>query len=80
MLDVGAALGMYTVPLAALVGRSGRVWSFEPQRRGIFTVRLLRVLTGQRAGKVSRVALGPHDGRSTIVDQLMPIVFRSLQD
>lgn len=67
VIDVGAALGMYTVPLAAIVGRTGRVWSFEPQRRGIFTVRLLRVLTGPHHGRVSRLALGPHDGRSTIV-------------
>jgi FkbM family methyltransferase len=67
VIDVGAALGMYTVPLAELVGRSGRVWSFEPQRRGIFTVRLLRVLTGPHRGRVSRIALGPHEGSSTIV-------------
>lgn len=67
VIDVGAALGMYTVPLAELVGRTGRVSSFEPQRRGIFTVRLLRALTGPHRGKVSRVALGPHEGTSTIV-------------
>jgi len=67
VIDVGAALGMYTVPLAELVGRTGRVSSFEPQRRGIFTVRLLRALTGPHRGKVSRLALGPHEGTSTIV-------------
>jgi FkbM family methyltransferase len=67
VIDVGAALGMYTVPLADLVGRRGRVSSFEPQRRGIFTVRLLRILTGPHRGRVSRVALGAHEGSSTIV-------------
>lgn len=67
VIDVGAALGMYTVPLADLVGRTGRVSSFEPQRRGIFTVRLLRVITGPHRGRVSRIALGPHEGASTIV-------------
>jgi FkbM family methyltransferase len=67
VIDVGAALGMYTVPLADLVGRTGRVSSFEPQRRGILTVRLLRALTGPHRGRVSRVALGPREGRSTIV-------------
>ena len=67
VIDVGAALGMYTVPLADLVGRAGRVWSFEPQRRGIFTVRLLRALTGPHRGRVSRIALGTHEGSSTIV-------------
>lgn len=67
VIDVGAALGMYTVPLADLVGRTGRVSSFEPQRRGILTVRLLRALTGPHRGQVSRIALGPHEGSSTIV-------------
>ena len=67
VIDVGAALGMYTVPLADLVGRTGRVSSFEPQRRGIFTVRLLHALTGPHRGRVSRIALGPHEGSSTIV-------------
>jgi FkbM family methyltransferase len=67
VIDVGAALGMYTIPLADLVGRKGRVSSFEPQRRGVFTVRLLRVVTGPHRGRVSRTALGPHTGSSTIV-------------
>lgn len=67
VIDVGAALGMYTVPLADLVGRAGRVSSFEPQPRGIFTVRLLRVLTGPHRGRVSRATVGPQAGDSTIV-------------
>ncbi|MES1212593.1 MAG: FkbM family methyltransferase [Leifsonia sp.] len=67
VIDVGAALGMYTVPLADLVGRTGSVSSFEPQRRGVFTVRLLRALTGPHRGWVNRIALGPREGSSTIV-------------
>jgi FkbM family methyltransferase len=67
VIDVGAALGMYTVPLADLVGRTGRVSSFEPQPRGIFTVRLLRALTGPHRGRVSRAIVGPHAGDATIV-------------
>ncbi|GAA2079893.1 FkbM family methyltransferase [Pseudolysinimonas kribbensis] len=62
VLDIGAALGMYTVPLADIVGRDGRVFAFEPQRRGVLTVRLLRVLTGARQGTTRRVALGPNAG------------------
>jgi FkbM family methyltransferase len=38
------------------------VYSFEPQRRGVFTVRLLRTLTGARRGVTRRVALGPKTG------------------
>ena len=67
VIDVGAALGMYTVPLADLVGPRGRVSSFEPQRRGLYTVRLLRALTGPHRGQVARIALGPREGNSTIV-------------
>jgi FkbM family methyltransferase len=66
VLDIGAGLGMYTVPLADIVGRDGRVFSFEPQRRGVFTVRLLRLLTGARRGMTRRVALGSHAGRGHI--------------
>jgi FkbM family methyltransferase len=33
VVDVGANLGALTVPLARFVGRSGRVWAFEPQRK-----------------------------------------------
>jgi FkbM family methyltransferase len=62
VLDIGAALGMYTVPLADIVGRDGRVYAFEPQRRGVLTVRLLRVLTGARRGTTRRVALGSSAG------------------
>lgn len=66
VLDIGAALGMYTVPLADVVGPDGRVFSFEPQRRGVFTVRLLRFLTGARRGLTRRVALGPTAGQGHI--------------
>lgn len=66
VLDIGAALGMYTVPLADIVGRDGRVFSFEPQRRGVATLRLLRALTGARRGATRRVALGPEAGRGHI--------------
>jgi FkbM family methyltransferase len=66
VLDIGAALGMYTVPLADIVGPDGRVFSFEPQPRGVFTVRLLRVLTGIRRGLARRVALGPLPGEGHI--------------
>lgn len=67
VLDVGAALGMYTVPLAYLTGPAGRVDSFEPQLRGYLTVKLLRTLTGARCGSLRRLALGPSAGHGEIV-------------
>ena len=66
VLDIGAALGMYTVPLGDIVGPDGRVFSFEPQHRGVATVRLLRVLAGVRGGVTRRIALGPTAGHGHI--------------
>lgn len=66
VLDVGAALGMYTVPLAYLTGPSGRVFSVDPQPRNFHVVRFLRALTGVRNSTIRRVAFGPQEGESTI--------------
>lgn len=65
-LDVGAALGMYSVPLAYFTGSRGRVDSFEPQLRGFLTVGMLRLLTGARRGVTRRLALGAAAGTGTI--------------
>lgn len=67
VLDIGAALGMYTVPLGYLIGRTGRIDSFDPQPRNYVTVRVLRALTGIGRGKLRRLALGPQAGRGEIV-------------
>lgn len=72
VLDVGAALGMYSVPLGYLTGPTGRVDSFDPQPRNFHVVRILRALTGSRSGRVRRMALGPQAGESTIA---VPLVF-----
>jgi FkbM family methyltransferase len=67
VLDIGAALGMYTVPLGYLIGRTGRIDSFDPQPRNYVTVRVLRALTGIGRGKLRRLALGPQAGRGEII-------------
>lgn len=72
VLDVGAALGMYTAPLAYLTGPSGRVDSFDPQPRNFHTVRVMRRLIGASQGKNRRLALGPEAGTGEIV---VPIIF-----
>jgi methyltransferase, FkbM family len=72
VLDVGAALGMYTVPLSYLTGPTGRIFSVDPQPRNFFVVRLLRALTGARRGTIRRIAFGPQPGESRIA---VPIIF-----
>lgn len=67
VLDVGAALGMYSVPLGYLVGPTGRLDSFDPQPRNFHTVRFLRLLTGATKGRLRRIALGPQAGTGEIV-------------
>lgn len=66
VLDVGAALGMYTVPLAYLTGPTGRVFSVDPQPRNFHVVRFLRRLTGVRGSTIRRIAFGPAEGESSI--------------
>lgn len=67
VVDLGAALGVYSVPLAALVGRDGTVEAFEP-----------RPSAAQRLGRLARwlrlpmlrvhtVAVGSSNGTDTVV-------------
>lgn len=66
VLDVGAALGMYTVPLAYLTGPEGRVFSVDPQPRNFHVVRFLRAVTGVKRSTIRRIAFGPQQGESKI--------------
>lgn len=72
VLDVGAALGMYTIPLAYLTGPTGRVFSVDPQPRNFHVVRFLRALTGVKGSTIRRVAFGPAAGESSIA---VPMIF-----
>lgn len=71
VLDVGAALGMYTVPLSYLTGPTGRVFSVDPQPRNFHVVRFLRRLVGTSGGTIRRIAFGPQPGESSIA---VPII------
>jgi FkbM family methyltransferase len=65
VLDVGANIGAHTVPLAKLVGRSGRVLAFEPQRTVYYAlcgnvaqnnldqVHCFHAAVGERAGTIA---------------------------
>lgn len=66
VIDVGAAHGMYTLPLAHLVGPTGRVDSFEPHPRQQRTLRTLRRLIGAKQIRVNPSAVGPLSGERTM--------------
>jgi len=66
VIDVGAAHGMYTLPLAHLVGQTGRVDSFEPHPRQQRTLRALKLLIGAKQISVNASAVGPIAGERTM--------------
>ena len=72
VIDVGAAHGMYTLPLAHLVGPTGRVDSFEPHPRQQRTLRLLRRVIGAAQVRVNNFAVGEEPGERTM---RLPIKF-----
>lgn len=67
VLDIGAGLGMYTVPLSYLIGPTGRIDSVDPQPRNFHVVRFLRSLVGTSRGRLRRVAMGPVPGEGEII-------------
>lgn len=72
VFDVGAAWGMYTVPLARLVGPGGRVFAFEPQPRQVAGVRRLKSFMGAGQIEVTQAVMGPERGEFTL---MVPIRF-----
>lgn len=66
VFDVGAAHGMYTLPLANLVGPTGRVESFEPHPRQQRTLRFLRGAVGVAQVSVNAAAVGATTGERTM--------------
>lgn len=71
VIDVGAAHGMYTVPLARLVGPAGRVDAFEPHPRQQSTVRRWARVLRARNVTVNASAAGREQGQLTM---RLPIV------
>lgn len=64
--DVGAAYGMYTFPLAHIVGAGGGVHSFEPQKRQKRMISALRTLVGARQILVTEAAVGAEPGEHSM--------------
>ncbi|WP_051299438.1 FkbM family methyltransferase [Arthrobacter castelli] len=72
VFDVGAAYGMYSFPLADMVGTTGTVHSFEPQGKQHRILTAIRRLS--RAGhiNINRCLLGSRSGEHTLV---LPVRF-----
>ncbi|WP_051442018.1 FkbM family methyltransferase, partial [Arthrobacter sp. H14] len=67
VFDVGAGYGMYSFPLAHLVGGSGRVHSFEPQSHQGRVLRLIRRLSRSGQINITKGALGAGHGEHSLV-------------
>jgi FkbM family methyltransferase len=67
VFDVGAAYGMYTFPLAYIVGGEGRVHAFEPQSRQQRTLRTMRRIIRAAQIRLSQSVLGAEHGDHTMV-------------
>ncbi|MDZ7884804.1 MAG: FkbM family methyltransferase [Mycobacterium sp.] len=79
-LDVGAEYGLYSVPLARLVGSTGRVVAVEPTPNLARRLRLTASLLGAKALAVAPVALGAKAGLGELSVPLrwsMPVHGRS---
>jgi len=72
VIDIGAAHGMYTLPLADLVGPGGSVHAFEPQPRQQRQLRLLQRALGLRQVTVHASAVGAESGEQ---DMTLPYSF-----
>jgi FkbM family methyltransferase len=69
--DIGAGYGMYTFPLAELVGPTGQVHSFEPLPVPHRILSTLRNAVAANQIRVQRAALGPETG-----DQELALPYR----
>ena len=71
-LDIGAAYGMYSYPLAELVGPHGAVHSFEPQRKAHSLLRAGRALAGANRIQLTRSGVGRAAGE---FEMALPVRF-----
>ena len=71
--DVGAAYGMYTFPLAHLVGPEGAVHSFEPQQRPRALLAAVRSAVGATHVRLSDRGVGRVAGQLPLV---LPVRYR----
>lgn len=72
VFDVGAAYGMYSFPLAHMVGANGSVHSFEPQVKQHRIFRAIRWFSRSSHINLNRCLLGDAPGEHTLV---LPVRF-----
>lgn len=66
-VDIGAALGVYALPMAALVGATGAVLAFEPRPQAATRIRRLASTFGFDHLQVHAAALGARPGHQQLV-------------
>lgn len=71
VIEVGANIGSHTVPLAQLVGPSGRVHAFEPQRI-VFQTLCANIALNQLSNVITCYAASGHEKRAIMVPELEP--------
>jgi len=77
-IDVGANLGVYSIPLAKMIGASGRVWAYEPGNRVRSYLQRSRSINECENLEISHLALSSESGngwlRESWSDELRSIV------
>lgn len=66
-VDIGASLGVYSIPMAMLVGASGAVLAIEPRSDAAVRLRRVASILGLSSLQVETVALGATASSSTLI-------------
>lgn len=79
-VDVGANIGLVTLHAASIIGKTGRLWAFEPnppvfarlvqhlRMNALDTSRTFNVGLGKRRGKLTLNLFGRHTGKASLLD------------
>ncbi|MEA5510373.1 FkbM family methyltransferase [Crocosphaera sp. UHCC 0190] len=68
VLDIGAAYGVITLPLAKAVGRKGRIYAFEPAKKTQKLLQEMLVLNNIENIKVVQAAISDRPGEAEFIE------------